>query len=253
MGGTGGNILGVCGASPSRDNDYNTPLDGHWGMSAKSSYKAGDVIDVSWCVSADHGGIPQFRLCDDEGLVSAVTTPDKPPSLADLEAFAAAARQGLPHEDTYLRLRVGHVVLQRRWRGLPVRGEGVPRRLLGQGRLGWRHQAVDGAVVLGRQERVVRRARTRGVPHRRLGLALGVGRVPPGLRPRRGACLKRRVTLPLLRPLLFPSPRVSSPSHDVVSALALACLCLFYVKSFSHDVSESGRRSGSGLCQYVTH
>ena len=40
MGGSGGNILGVCGASPSRDNDYNTPLDGHWGMSAKTTYKA---------------------------------------------------------------------------------------------------------------------------------------------------------------------------------------------------------------------
>ena len=39
-------ILGVCGASPSRDNDYNTPLDGHWGMSPKTTYKAGDVIDV---------------------------------------------------------------------------------------------------------------------------------------------------------------------------------------------------------------
>ena len=51
MGGSGGNILGVCGASPSRDNDYNTPLDGHWGMSAKTTYKAGDVIDVEWCVS----------------------------------------------------------------------------------------------------------------------------------------------------------------------------------------------------------
>ena len=138
MGGTGGNILGVCGASPSRDNDYNTPLDGHWGMSAKTTYKAGDVIDVSWCVSADHGGIPQFRLCDDEGLVSAVTTPDKPPSLADLEALEQCFQRGL----------------------------------------------------LGRQERVVRRAGAGRVPQRRLGLALGVGRVPSGLRPRRDAHLK---------------------------------------------------------------
>jgi len=53
------------------------------------------VIDVSWCVSADHGGIPQFRLCDDEGLVSAVTTPDKPPSLADLEALEQCFQRGL--------------------------------------------------------------------------------------------------------------------------------------------------------------
>ena len=53
------------------------------------------MIDVSWCVSADHGGIPQFRLCDDEGLVSAVTTPDKPPSLADLEALEQCFQRGL--------------------------------------------------------------------------------------------------------------------------------------------------------------
>ena len=117
MGGTGGNILGVCGASPSRDNDYNTPLDGHWGMSAKTTYNAGDVIDVEWCVSArdrrehhniqpsrhslldsaqaDHGGVPQFRLCDDEGLVSAVTTPGYKPTVADHEALEQCFQRGL--------------------------------------------------------------------------------------------------------------------------------------------------------------
>ena len=79
----------------SRDNDYNTARPGHWGEEAKTTYKAGDVIDVSWCVSADHGGIPQFRLCNDEGLVSAVTTPDKPPSLADLEALEQCFQRGL--------------------------------------------------------------------------------------------------------------------------------------------------------------
>ena len=53
------------------------------------------MIDVSWCVSADQGGIPQFRLCNDEGLVSAVTTPDTPPSLADLEALEQCFQRGL--------------------------------------------------------------------------------------------------------------------------------------------------------------
>ena len=48
------------------------------------------MIDVSWCVSADHGGIPQFRLCDDEGLVSAVTTPGYAPTIADHEALVIA-------------------------------------------------------------------------------------------------------------------------------------------------------------------
>ena len=95
MGGTGGNILGVCGASPSRDNDYNQPLPGHWGTEAKTTYKAGDVIDVAWCVSADHGGVPQFRLCDDEGLVSAVTTPGYEPTVADHEALGQCFQRGL--------------------------------------------------------------------------------------------------------------------------------------------------------------
>ena len=34
-------------------------------------------------------------MCDDEGLVSAVTTPDKPPSLADLEALEQCFQRGL--------------------------------------------------------------------------------------------------------------------------------------------------------------
>ena len=94
MGGSGGNMLGVCGASPSRDNDYNQPLPGHWGTEAKTTYKAGDVIDVAWCVSADHG-VPQFRLCDDEGLVSAVTTPGYAPTIADHEALEQCFQRGL--------------------------------------------------------------------------------------------------------------------------------------------------------------
>ena len=64
-------------------------------MSAKTTYKAGDVIDVAWCVSADHGGVPQFRLCDDEGLVSAVTTPGYKPTLADHEALEQCFQRGL--------------------------------------------------------------------------------------------------------------------------------------------------------------
>jgi hypothetical protein len=61
MGGTGGNILGVCGASPSRDNDYNTARPGHWGEEAKTTYKAGDVIDVAWCVSVATGVKATFQ------------------------------------------------------------------------------------------------------------------------------------------------------------------------------------------------
>ena len=85
-------------------------------MSAKTTYKAGDVIDVAWCVSArdrrerhkfghpdthsssaqaDHGGVPQFRLCDDEGLVSAVTTPGYEPTVADHEALEQCFQRGL--------------------------------------------------------------------------------------------------------------------------------------------------------------
>ena len=42
-----------------------------------------------------------FRLCDDESLVSAVTTPDKTPSLADLEALEQCFQRGLLRCDSF--------------------------------------------------------------------------------------------------------------------------------------------------------
>ena len=85
---SGTNILGVCGASPSNKlNNYNTPLDGHWGMSAKTTYKAGDVIDLAWCVSVSsrrehhkfshpdtHSSIPHRRTTAASRCLGFVTT-----------------------------------------------------------------------------------------------------------------------------------------------------------------------------------
>ena len=39
--------------------------------------------------------MPQFRLCDDEGLVSAVTTPGYEPTVADHEALEQCFQRGL--------------------------------------------------------------------------------------------------------------------------------------------------------------
>ena len=39
--------------------------------------------------------MPQFRLCDDEGLVSAVTTPGYKPTVADHEALEQCFQRGL--------------------------------------------------------------------------------------------------------------------------------------------------------------
>ncbi|KAJ8600006.1 hypothetical protein CTAYLR_001844 [Chrysophaeum taylorii] len=73
----GNNPFGVCGTEKLGDNDYNVPNAPIWGDPDNAAYKAdyetefkaGDVIDVSWCVNADHGGVYSWRLCDDPDIV----------------------------------------------------------------------------------------------------------------------------------------------------------------------------------------
>lgn len=68
--GDNGLMFGVCGTQRNGGNDYNIPSPGGvWGNASDSEYKAtyqtelqaGDVVDVSWCVNADHGGIYSWR------------------------------------------------------------------------------------------------------------------------------------------------------------------------------------------------
>lgn len=91
---SGAHVLGVCGASPKNAlNDYN--MHGHWGMSAKKTVAAGEVVDLSWCVATDHGGVPMFRLCSDKALVSAVMTPGYAATTGELEALEQCFQRGL--------------------------------------------------------------------------------------------------------------------------------------------------------------
>mmetsp|Transcript_33603 Transcript_33603/g.101436 ORF Transcript_33603/g.101436 Transcript_33603/m.101436 type:complete len:486 (+) Transcript_33603:151-1608(+) len=94
--------LGVCGTSIDNDRiNYNTPSpSGVFGQAPTDDqtdriYAPGEVIDVAWCVSADHGGIPMFRLCDDPSKVEAVTTPGYDPSLRELEDLEECFQEGL--------------------------------------------------------------------------------------------------------------------------------------------------------------
>ena len=84
---SGTNILGVCGASPSNKlNNYNTPLDGHWGMSAKTTYKAGDVIDVAWYLNGKVGGIMFWAVNEGARAPNGKTTGENSVALANYAA-----------------------------------------------------------------------------------------------------------------------------------------------------------------------
>lgn len=63
--------FGVCGTQKFGSNDYNYHnAAGLWGEDViVAEYTAGEVIDVEWCVNADHGGVYSWRLCDDPRIV----------------------------------------------------------------------------------------------------------------------------------------------------------------------------------------
>mmetsp|Transcript_2160 Transcript_2160/g.6404 ORF Transcript_2160/g.6404 Transcript_2160/m.6404 type:complete len:590 (+) Transcript_2160:131-1900(+) len=63
--------FGVCGTQKLGSNDYNVVEPGVWGEDViVAQYKQGEVIDVSWCVNADHGGVYSWRFCDKPDLVA---------------------------------------------------------------------------------------------------------------------------------------------------------------------------------------
>ena len=77
------------------DINFNTPSAfGAFGA-VSQEYSAGEVIDVEWCVSADHGGVPMFRLCDDASLVAKITTPGYLATEAELQSLEQCFQRGL--------------------------------------------------------------------------------------------------------------------------------------------------------------
>mmetsp|Transcript_7019 Transcript_7019/g.9847 ORF Transcript_7019/g.9847 Transcript_7019/m.9847 type:complete len:384 (+) Transcript_7019:179-1330(+) len=71
--------FGVCGTQFQGSADYNFPdqVNTNWGYDF-TNVQAGEILDVSWSVNADHGGVYQFRLCDDPSLVSFLWADEAP-------------------------------------------------------------------------------------------------------------------------------------------------------------------------------
>jgi hypothetical protein len=89
--------IGPCGSKPygSRTN-WNKPEHG-WGTSVTATYKAGEVVDVEWCVSdsADHGGSYSYRLCTDESITAKYIDPNYTPNEDDHTALEACFQKGI--------------------------------------------------------------------------------------------------------------------------------------------------------------
>ncbi|TPX55127.1 hypothetical protein PhCBS80983_g05574 [Powellomyces hirtus] len=87
---------GPCGFNARVSNDYNQPGPA-WGQSPVVSYKAGDVVDVQWCVDAngDHGGMYSYRICQDQAIVDKFITPGYLPTVAEKEEAELCFRKGL--------------------------------------------------------------------------------------------------------------------------------------------------------------
>lgn len=84
--------FGVCGTQQLGTNDYNYP-GGNWGTTF-TEVQAGEVLDVSWCVNADHGGVYQFRLCDKPELVAKLWA-DGPMSSEEQEELEQCYQDGI--------------------------------------------------------------------------------------------------------------------------------------------------------------
>jgi len=78
---------GPCGYNARVSVDYNTPGP-NWGRSPVTTYKAGDVIDVQWCVdhNGDHGGMFTYRVCQNQTLVDKFLTPGYVPTNDEKQA-----------------------------------------------------------------------------------------------------------------------------------------------------------------------
>jgi len=89
--------IGPCGSKPygSRTN-WNKPEHG-WGTEVTATYRAGDIIDVEWCVSlnADHGGSWSYRLCTDESIVAKYIDPNYTPNENDHAALEGCFQRGI--------------------------------------------------------------------------------------------------------------------------------------------------------------
>jgi len=101
----GVSLFGVCGTQFEGTADYNVPSDGNWGDASlwseesETTFEAGSIVNVSWCVNADHGGIYSWRLCDDPDVVRKFWADEVPSAADQLEAEACFQRGILRCDD----------------------------------------------------------------------------------------------------------------------------------------------------------
>ncbi|KAK6510313.1 hypothetical protein TWF481_005029 [Arthrobotrys musiformis] len=87
---------GPCGYNARVSVDYNKPGSA-WGTAPVATYKAGDVIDVQWCVdnNGDHGGMFSYRICQDQALVDKFLDPNYLPTEAEKQAAEDCFEAGI--------------------------------------------------------------------------------------------------------------------------------------------------------------
>eukprot|EP00928_Gymnodinium_smaydae_P043163 TRINITY_DN28980_c0_g2_i1.p1 TRINITY_DN28980_c0_g2~~TRINITY_DN28980_c0_g2_i1.p1 ORF type:complete len:271 (-),score=17.40 TRINITY_DN28980_c0_g2_i1:115-927(-) len=89
--------VGPCGRESydSKKTNWNLP-EHSWGK-VQATYRAGQIIDVEWCVSdlADHGGVYSYRLCVNDTITSKFIDPSYTPTAADEYALEACFARGI--------------------------------------------------------------------------------------------------------------------------------------------------------------
>ncbi|EAW12059.1 chitin binding domain protein [Aspergillus clavatus NRRL 1] len=87
---------GPCGYNARDSIDYNQPTK-NWGSKPVSAFKAGQEIEVQWCVdhNGDHGGMFTYRICQDQKLVSKFLDPSYMPTEAEKQAAEDCFEKGI--------------------------------------------------------------------------------------------------------------------------------------------------------------
>jgi hypothetical protein len=90
-------VIGPCGMETydSLQTNWNMPANG-WGVKVQATYKAGDTVEVEWCVSnmADHGGLYSYRICTDDDLVAKFIDPSHTPDQDEMDALESCFQAG---------------------------------------------------------------------------------------------------------------------------------------------------------------
>lgn len=76
--------------------DYNQP-GSDWGSKAVTTYKAGEEVEVVWCLdhNGDHGGMFSYRICQDQSIVDKFLDPDYLPTEEEKQAAEDCFQEGL--------------------------------------------------------------------------------------------------------------------------------------------------------------